>query len=153
MLANGKASIMKKGEPQLISASTILILSGFLIGLTVGKIVSENLSPYVLSCGLAGFLAFMALELTGTQREEQTEHEEQVHVQGRLDRHVLSLSSMNFSLPNGPSTGTSDHLEMSSISQSRPIDLQKLDDLYDQLMNLDENPDSVPREPISSTQA
>ena len=46
-----KMNIKKSGETRIISASTILILSGFLIGLTVGKIVSEDLSPYVLSCG------------------------------------------------------------------------------------------------------
>ena len=147
------ARIMKKGEKPLISASTILILSGFLIGLTVGKIVNESLSPYVLSCGLAGFLAFIALELTGTQREEQSAHEEQVHVQGRLDRHVLSLSSMSFSMPDEPSSRTSRSSPNTHLSQSGPIDLQKLDDLYDQLRKLDDSSHSSIRNPISSIQA
>ena len=140
-------------ERPLISASTILILSGFLIGLTVGKIVNESLSPYVLSCGLAGFLAFIALELTGTQREEQSAHEERVHVQGRLDRHVLSLSSMSFSMPGESSSRNLEPSENSSLTQSGPIDRQKLDDLYDQLMKLDDSSDSSIRNPVSSIQA
>ncbi len=119
----------KKGETQIISASTILILSGFLIGLTVGKIVSESLSPYVLSCGLAGFLAFIALEFTGTQREEEEAHVEQVHVQGRLDRHVMSLSSISFTMPGDHQSSNS---RKSDLGKSG-IDQQMLDDLYQQL--------------------
>ncbi len=144
---------MTKGERPLISASTILILSGFLIGLTVGKIVNESLSPYVLSCGLAGFLAFIALELTSTQREEQSAHEEQVHVQGRLDRHVMSLSSMSFTMPDEPSSRHPHSMEESSLQQSGPIDLRKLDDLYDQLMNLEDASDSSVTKSMSSIQA
>jgi hypothetical protein len=113
---------MKARKPELISNSTILILSGFLIGLTVGKIVNESLSPYVLSCGLSGFLAFIALEFTGTQREEQAAHEEQVQVQSRLDRHVMSLSSISFTLP-----------PPSPDSTKSSADQKALDSLYEQL--------------------
>lgn len=146
MMAKSKAN----GEKPLISASTILILSGFLIGLTVGKIVNESLSPYVLSCGLAGFLAFIALELTSTQRQEQSAHEEQVHVQGRLDRHVLSLSSMSFTMPDEPSSPLSGATEKSSLNQSGAIDRRKLDLLYVQLMKVNETAESAESMPIGS---
>ncbi len=107
---------MKARKPELISNSTILILSGFLIGLTVGNIVSDSLSPYVLSCGLSGFLAFIALEFTGSQRDEQAAHEEQVQVQSRLDRHVMSLSSISFTLPPADlSKSTSDQKALDSL--------------------------------------
>ncbi len=139
---------MKKNEPKLISASTILILSGFLIGLTVGKIVSESLSPYVLSCGLAGFLAFIALEFTGTQREEQSAHEEQVHVQGRLDRHILSQSSISFILPPSSSAG-----HEKSVMHQSSSDLRKLDALYDELMRVQDTSESVILSPNKSVQA
>ena len=144
---------MKKGESQLISASTILILSGFLIGLTVGKIVSESLSPYVLACGLAGFLAFIALELAGTQREEQSAHEEKVHVQGRLDRHVMSLSSMSFRLPDESSEFSTSDAEKPGLSGST-LDLKMLDSLYDQLVNMDRASESgIVNTPNRSSQA
>ena len=116
----------RRQKPELISNSTILILSGFLIGLTVGKIVSESLSPYVLACGLSGFLAFIALEFTGTQRDEQAAHEEQVAVQNRLDRHVMSLSSVSFTLPSSKED-----------ARKSGIDQQTLDSLYEQLTSLD----------------
>ncbi len=141
---------MKKGEPQLISASTILILSGFLIGLTVGKIVSDSLSPYVLSCGLAGFLAFIALEFTGTQREEQSAHEEQIHVQGRLNRHVLSQSSMTFRMPEDTDLVPPHANEINSLSQST-INLKRLDNLYEQLMKVEAKSDSTVLEPMDSS--
>lgn len=124
----------RKNDDHVISASTILILSGFLIGLTVGKIVSESLSPYVLSCGLAGFLAFIALEFTGSQREEDEAQEEQLHIQGRLDRHVMSLSSMSFTLPDSPAAPLrKQELSISSVDQA------KLDELYARLMRIDQD--------------
>lgn len=128
----------KKDENPLISASTILILSGFLIGLTVGKIVSEALSPYVLSCGLAGFLAFIALEFTGTQREEEEAQVEQVQVQSRLDRHVLSLSSMSFTVPDDSSTPNRSKSDLSQTGD----DQKRLDELYERLMKIDAASDS-----------
>ena len=129
-----KMSIKNKGETQIISTSTILILSGFLIGLTVGKMVSESLSPYVLSCGLAGFLAFIALEFAGTQREEKSDHDEKVHVQTRLDRHVMSLSSMSFTLPDD----SIQTIHRKSELGKSGIDQRMLDDLYNQLMETEE---------------
>lgn len=80
-------------ERPLISTSSILILSGFLIGVTVGKIVAEDLSPYVLACGLSGFLAYIALDIAATRREEEAAAEDIRHVHGRLDRHVSSINS------------------------------------------------------------
>lgn len=145
--------IKKKGETRIISASTILILSGFLIGLTVGKIVNESLSPYVLSCGLAGFLAFIALEFTGTQREEKSDYEEKVHVQGRLDRHVMSLSSMSFRMPDETdSSSSASLLDPADLGQSTP-DMQLLDNLYDQLMQLNSDIDSAEEEAKEPIQA
>ncbi len=86
-------------EPPLISASTILILSGVLIGMSVERMVGNDLSLYVLSCGLAGILAFVALDLAATRRKEQQLESEQRHAEDRLDRHVLSLSTITFTLP------------------------------------------------------
>jgi len=128
----------KKDEGHVISASTILILSGFLIGLTVGKIVSESLSPYVLSCGLAGFLAFIALEFTGTQREEEEAHGEQVQVQSRLDRHVMSLSSMSFTMPDDSSIPNRCKTDLNQTA----VHQQKLDEPHNQLMKIDASSDS-----------
>lgn len=87
------------GERPLISNATILILSGFLIGLTVGKIVADDLSPYLLSCGLSGFLAFIALELAAERRIEELTNADRGYVAKRLDRHVGSRSAASYPVP------------------------------------------------------
>lgn len=87
-------------ERALISTTSILILSGFLIGVTVGKLVADDLSPYVLACGLAGLLAYIALDIAATRREEEAAEEEIRYMHGRLDRHVMSINSAgNGSVP------------------------------------------------------
>ena len=94
---------VKSDLPQdrpLISNATILILSGFLIGLTVGKIVAEDLSPYTLSCGLAGLVSYIALEHVAARRRAEEEFVERAQNEDRLEKHVLSLSSVGFSLPS-----------------------------------------------------
>ncbi|MEZ6058536.1 MAG: hypothetical protein R3C01_17685 [Planctomycetaceae bacterium] len=83
----------------MLSASTILIISGFLVGLTVGKIVAEEISPYVLSCGLAGFLVFIVLDQTANRRVVELQEQEKNQMEERLNRHVNSLSSVGFTLP------------------------------------------------------
>jgi hypothetical protein len=107
-LAPDVSAFMSKSKPKhrinrherpLLSVSTILILSGFLIGLTVGRSVGEDLSPYLLSCGLAGCLAFISLDLTAKLRTEEAQEEEQRQQEERLEKHVLSLSSIGFTLP------------------------------------------------------
>lgn len=129
----------KKQEHHVVSTSTILILSGFLIGLTVSKIVSDTLSPYVLDCGLAGFLAFIALEFAGSRREEEEAHVGQAQVQSRLDRHVMSLSHMGIDLTDKK------HEEPDSKKSNitfATIDQKRLDALYERLMKIDASSDS-----------
>ncbi|MCA9080860.1 MAG: hypothetical protein KDA58_09890, partial [Planctomycetaceae bacterium] len=70
-----------------------------LVGLTVGRVVGDDLSPYVLACGLAGCLAFISLDLAATRRLEEEVEDEQRQTEERLDKHVLSLSSIGFTLP------------------------------------------------------
>jgi len=88
-----KKTPSEDAERPLISNATILILSGFLIGLTVGKFVAEDLSPYVLACGLSGFLAFIALELAAERRTNEANRREQQSVARRLERHVVQQPS------------------------------------------------------------
>ena len=83
----------------LLSTSTILILSGFLIGLTVGRTVGEDLSPYVLASGLAGFMAYLGLDAAASRREEEGQSRDKEQMESRLDKHVMSISSLGFQLP------------------------------------------------------
>ncbi len=89
----------RRSEVQIISLTTILILSAFLIGMCVGNFIGTELEPYVLACGLSGILSFIGLELAAFRRKMVAMEEEKRHLEGRLDRHVLSQSSSGFSMP------------------------------------------------------
>ena len=85
-------------ESQVISVSTILILSGVIVGLTIQQFVNEELSPYLLAAGLSGFLAFLALDFSGVRRTEEAQKVEQEQMEDRLDKHTHSLTSVGFIL-------------------------------------------------------
>ena len=86
-------------ESKLVSSTSILILSGFMIGLTVGKFSASELSPFILAGGLSGFLAFIALDITAARRAKRLKKDIQLQVEERLERHANSLSSIGFTLP------------------------------------------------------
>ncbi len=85
-------------ETQVISVSTILILSGVIIGLTIQRFVGEETAPYLLAAGLSGFLAFLALDLASARRGRAALKAEQVQMEDRLDKHTHSLTSIGFTL-------------------------------------------------------
>lgn len=89
----------RRSEVQIISLTTILILSAFLIGMCVGNFIGTELEPYVLACGLSGILSFIGLELAAFRRKMVAMEEEKRHLEDRLDRHVLSQSSGGFAIP------------------------------------------------------
>lgn len=78
-----------KTEPSpLVSTTSVLILSGFLIGVAVGHGGTGDLSPYVLACGLAGMLAFVGFDLARTRRRERELLDENSMLATRLERHL-----------------------------------------------------------------
>jgi TRAP-type mannitol/chloroaromatic compound transport system permease large subunit len=93
------ARISSRNQNVLISRTSILILSSFVIGLSVGNVAHAELAPYVLVCGLCGFLAYIALEMASLRRELAAFQQDQRQIEDRLDRHVLSESSAGFQLP------------------------------------------------------
>ena len=72
----------------VVSRTSILIFSVFLIGVTVGMGAEGEFSQYVLSCGLAGMLAFMGLDLAQTRRRERQLLKEHREMAARLERHL-----------------------------------------------------------------
>lgn len=73
----------------LVSVTSLLILSGFLIGVAVGQGVADELSPYVLSSGLAGVLAYLGFDVAASRRRERALLREQQQFITRLSRHVV----------------------------------------------------------------
>jgi len=74
----------------LLSVCTILILSGFLIGLSTSRLIDGEMGTYLLLSGFVGILSFIALDHVRTLRRKQAESEEQMFVEERLERHVDS---------------------------------------------------------------
>jgi hypothetical protein len=72
----------------LVSSATILILSGYLVGLTVGTASTDTWASDVLACGLAGFLAFISLQLVAERKIEDAIRRERAQVSARLNRHT-----------------------------------------------------------------
>mgnify|MGYP007033193415 FL=1 len=77
-----------KVEHAVISRTTILLLSGFLIGVVVGEEVNSSLSPVVLLAGIAGGAAFVALDLVSYYQKRQFQAKEREQTENRLERHV-----------------------------------------------------------------
>ena len=92
----------KYRDKPLISVTSVLILSAFLIGMAVGNVLAAELEPYVLTCGLGGLLAFLGLEMAGLRRKLAQVEVEKRHLETRLDRHVHSQSNAGFVLPPAP---------------------------------------------------
>lgn len=88
----------------MISSASILILSGFVIGLAVGKYVVAELSPYVLSAGLAGVVAFLVCDRVATRRRELQLLEERRQLVGRLARHVMHSQGGASTMPHAESS-------------------------------------------------
>jgi hypothetical protein len=79
---------------QLVSTSTILILSGFLLGMAVSSPL-DDLSFYVTMCGLCGVVSYLALELAAVRRLQGEVAREQAQMERRLERHVNSTIPFN----------------------------------------------------------
>ncbi len=87
------SSEQRGNSAPLVSNSSIFIISAFLVGLAVGNFTTPELSPYVLSCGLAGFVAFLGLEQAAVRRHLAQVESTQQMLEDRLQRHVVPRPS------------------------------------------------------------
>ena len=100
----------KRPDPQpLLSVCTILILSGFVLGLAMSSQMSGGLQAFVILAGLTGMLAFLGLDTAALRRRKQMERQEQEYVEDRLVKHV---DSCEFTLPDLP-----DHEELKALAR------------------------------------
>jgi len=74
-------------EQPLLSTTTILILSGFLIGMSLAQPLGE-LSYYVFTSGLTGLVAYITFEMTGVREDRDVLRHSQELMEARLLRHV-----------------------------------------------------------------
>lgn len=100
------------GYRPLLSSTTILILSGFLIGIAVGNQVDKELAPYLFRSGLVGMLTFIVLEQISRRRTEAGQRE----VEKRLQKHILTGNDAASPSP-GPDTQIQGGDSVSSAAQ------------------------------------
>ncbi len=77
------------GRP-LISATSILILSAFLVAAPLAELATEELSPLIVGCGLVGLLAYIGLQIAAERREHQGRVDGQNRAHNRLHKHLAT---------------------------------------------------------------
>lgn len=85
-------------QSELISTTTILILAGVIIGMTVCQVTDSEFLPYLYAAGVSGFIAFISLDMAATKRFNEELKQEQLNIENRLDRHTQSLMNIGFQL-------------------------------------------------------
>lgn len=87
----------KTENTPLLSYSSILILSGFLIGLVASRAVERRWEPLIFLIGLFGLVSWFALGHLSRRREERRQQESiqlaASRLGSRLDRHTLKCQS------------------------------------------------------------
>lgn len=104
----------------LLSVCTILILSGFVLGMAVSSQLSGELRTVIILAGLTGLLAFLGLDSAAFRRRQQLERQEQEFVEHRLVKHVDSCEITAADLP--------DHEELLDLARetTEAIDLDEI---------------------------
>jgi len=76
----------------VISHSSVLILSAFLIGLVVHHALPALFEPYLFAAGAAGLVAYLALDIIAARRRERADEIAQRQAErefvNRMHRHL-----------------------------------------------------------------
>ncbi len=83
----------------LLSHSTILILSAFLIGVTAGKASSLQIELMIYLTGSVGLIAYFLLGQLARRRKQKTERlatrQAVTELESRVDRHITRSAADN----------------------------------------------------------
>lgn len=94
----------RKARKPLLSHSSILILSGFLIGMVFNQMTESGVEIYVFAAGLVGLLGYLCLDELAQRRRlqaEKTEFEQATNkLERRLNRHILQGPQVRSSRPS-----------------------------------------------------
>lgn len=77
----------------VLSACTVLILSGFVLGMSIGVELSSQFQLLICIAGLTGLVAYLGLDHLAHVRRTRAERQEQDYFQDRLVRHIDASSS------------------------------------------------------------
>jgi hypothetical protein len=74
----------------ILSVCTVLILSGFLLGMTAATQLTTEFRVLITITGLTGVVAFIGLDHVSLRRKLNRERAEQAYMENRLVRHIIS---------------------------------------------------------------
>lgn len=82
----------RRQKKSLLSHSSVLIFSAFLIGAVAHRVIPAGMHIYVLAVGAVGLLSYLGLDIAAEKRREQRKEiaDQQAvnRLEGRLNRHI-----------------------------------------------------------------
>jgi hypothetical protein len=75
-------------ETRLLTRSTVLILSGWFIGMATGRALPPGTEAYALLVGFTGMVAFLGLEYAAYQRKKLAASENFAETVEKLERRL-----------------------------------------------------------------
>ncbi|QDT99823.1 hypothetical protein [Gimesia aquarii] len=110
MTHSRKRSSTETGKGPLLSHTSILIISIFVLGMATGNISSLPTNSMYLMMGVFGLISYFGLGALATRRErkkrEKLLEKKGVALEGRLERHLVSqgpkISLSQHLISNGP---------------------------------------------------
>jgi hypothetical protein len=77
-----------RSDPRLLTRSTVLILSGWFIGMATGRALPSGTETGALMVGFTGMLAFLGLEYAAQQRRKMAASESFAEVVEKLEQRL-----------------------------------------------------------------
>lgn len=101
----------------VLSACSVLILSGFVLGMSIGSDLPSQFQVMICIAGLNGLVAYIGLDHVATRRRANAARREEDYFHNRLERHIEAGDS-----------GEIDHEELLELARqvTRACELHEL---------------------------
>lgn len=87
-MAHAHPSAQFRNDTRILTRSTVLILSGWFIGMATGRALPAGTESYALLVGFTGMLAFLALEYSAQQRRKTAASESFAEIVEKLEQRL-----------------------------------------------------------------
>ena len=77
-----------RNDSRLLTRSTVLILSGWFIGMATGRALAPGTEAYALLVGFTGMLSFLGLEYAAQQRKKRAASETLAETFEKLEQRI-----------------------------------------------------------------
>ena len=101
----------------VLSACSVLILSGFVLGMSIGSDLPSQFQVMICIAGLTGLVSYIGLDHVATRRRANAARHEEDYFHNRLERHIDAADS-----------GEIDHEELLELARqvTRACELHEL---------------------------